>query len=874
MKKRYDLIVIGSNIDALLSATYAGYLGMSVLVIEEQIEIGGINNTISKNKFNFDIASPFFTNLGTKEKPGLLLKTLNKLDITIDYHIDSNILTYFLDKPTEIRKIIQTLPFDESNFLINIEKIIPGSKKKVQDLLNIAYEFYQIKNEIFEFNFTNLELSQMKQKFPLAYKYLYYTTNDLLNEFKVSPELKRFLGAFTISFGQFNKDLPAWWFLSKFYEIINFGISTLTNGSEDLVSKLFKKSLNFGVDYILDTQIKNIVVHNNKVQAVETNRGPFLTNQIISTFQENYVLGNLIEKEKHPKSQLQNILVRKNNSQTLFFNLGLRCSLKELNLSSFLTYIYNDDDYDNLNEKNEKDTFDINNVLIKCLNFVDPKLNEQNLVILNLEMIYGGNFFLKRPAEMIFLDENYILNLVINFLSKTLNCDLKKYLDATFSITPIKIAHYTRNKSGIYLGKQLHWYNPFFLMLKNELNPSNIQGLHFANQDGIFGFTPSESALTSIFEVKLVEKELLKNKEKIQDIINEQKELIQIKKASIESNKETKELPILNSDEEINETAEISIVDEIAETKTFNLKKGQSLLDMENQVEHELNILDYYLTDNIKQKIIIEEDVVNTKVIEKIKEIEVKEQEKLEQQKAKIKKHKPKKVTKTNKFHTFVKRYSEFEEKYRAKDIYLIDASKRSINTVARFAACILDHSIEPIFTIANVKNAEKNTINNDIAIVIINASRVVFGSKHKWKIPTNKREMHFSKLRAKKPDVLLNQTILSILLNHKYKENKNFIDNIHIFKNSEHIFKQFSPKLLTIPKRNISYKKINDFVYMVYPPSDSIDDLIIKTKKWRSIKNYKSIKFKKELPNKKLNLRSIKKINNIGEDVTTKEGK
>ncbi|MGP1451423.1 MAG: hypothetical protein ACTTJO_01465 [Metamycoplasmataceae bacterium] len=853
MKKRYDLIVLGSSLESLLSVAYASYLGLNVLVIEEQKEIGGINKTISKNKFSFDLTTPFFTNLGTQDNPGLLLKILNELNITVDYKIDSNILTYILDKQSEIRKVIQTIPYDNRNILNNIENIAPGSRTKLKEMIIIANEYYQIYEQAFYLNFENFSMSQLNKNYHKAYKYFDYTVQDLYNDLKVNPELRRILSAFMLSFGEFNEELPAWWFLVKLYEVINFGIATLTNKTQDLVEKLFMFAINKGTDILLDTEIKKIIVSNNQIQAVETSRGTFLTNQIISSYQDNYVLAHLIGKDIVPKFQLQNTLVKKNNSQTLFFNLGLRTNLAKTNLKSYLTYIYNDDDYKNIDENISKEAIIINNALIKCLNFVNPELNEKGMVILNIEVIYNGNFFLNRPIEMIYLDENYIQNMMINFVSKAIGYNLFENLDASYILSPIKIAKYTKNKSGIFLGKKIFTYNPIFLSLKNQLSKENIQGLHFATQDGIFGFTTSNALLTSIFETKLVNLELESNKNKLKEIIEEQKEIFEIKKQKLQlpSTNEQKSLENFEDSSSINENEEIKI------SKPIKLKKGESLLKMENKDALDLQIFDYFAKDDLKENIVIEEDVVNTEVIEEIRETDnaLKEEAKL----LKAKKNKNKKVKKQRKFHIFLKGITEFEKKYASKDWYLIDAAKISFNTIVKFASKILDHKIEPNLILHENSKIIKSTKENDIALVIINSSKIIFPQKYKLRIPRTKHQLHLAKLRAKKSDLLIYHAILSIVLNHKYRENVAILDNIHVYKNSKHQFKMFSPKLLKVPKRNISKQKLNDFVYIIYPPRNSMDDLEEKTK---LLNNKKKKISKKMIVNNKITTIKNKKNN------------
>jgi len=103
----YDVIVIGSGIGGLTSASLLSKRGLKVLIVEQNSTAGGLCNSILKKGYAFDIAASLFWGFGHGEVFHWLFS-------------EFNILNDLLERESVIRKIEPALQVILPNHRINI----------------------------------------------------------------------------------------------------------------------------------------------------------------------------------------------------------------------------------------------------------------------------------------------------------------------------------------------------------------------------------------------------------------------------------------------------------------------------------------------------------------------------------------------------------------------------------------------------------------------------------------------------------------------------------------------------------------------------------------------------------------------------------
>lgn len=101
MKNTYDVIIIGAGMGGLSCGAWLTHMGLKVLVIEQNVQVGGCCSSYRRNGFNFTPAASIIT--GTTKKDGVFERLTKKLGISIPfipldrgYHVHLPDFDYYL----------------------------------------------------------------------------------------------------------------------------------------------------------------------------------------------------------------------------------------------------------------------------------------------------------------------------------------------------------------------------------------------------------------------------------------------------------------------------------------------------------------------------------------------------------------------------------------------------------------------------------------------------------------------------------------------------------------------------------------------------------------------------------------------------------
>ena len=97
-KEKYDVIVIGSGIGGLVTASQLASKGARVLVLEKYIIPGGSGGSFKRNGYTFDVGASMIFGFGEEGYTNLLTRALRDVNERCDTIPDPVQLEYHLPK--------------------------------------------------------------------------------------------------------------------------------------------------------------------------------------------------------------------------------------------------------------------------------------------------------------------------------------------------------------------------------------------------------------------------------------------------------------------------------------------------------------------------------------------------------------------------------------------------------------------------------------------------------------------------------------------------------------------------------------------------------------------------------------------------------
>ncbi|MBD3559996.1 NAD(P)-binding protein, partial [Planktothrix sp. FACHB-1355] len=189
----FDVIVIGSGIGGLVTATQLAAKGASVLVLERYIIPGGSAGYFDRNGYRFDVGASMIFGFGTQGTTNLLTRALAAVNVSVETIADPVQIHYHLPDGLDLK-----VHRNYEKFLQELTEHFPQEREGIRRFYDECWKVFNCLNAM---DLLSLEepgyLTRVFFQHPLAclglVKYLPLNAGDIARRYISDPILLKFI---------------------------------------------------------------------------------------------------------------------------------------------------------------------------------------------------------------------------------------------------------------------------------------------------------------------------------------------------------------------------------------------------------------------------------------------------------------------------------------------------------------------------------------------------------------------------------------------------------------------------------------------------------------------------------------------------------
>ncbi|WP_373478411.1 carotenoid isomerase [Geminocystis sp.] len=307
MMSQYDVIVIGSGIGGLVTATQLAVKGIKVLVLESYVIPGGSAGFFEREGYHFDVGASMIFGFGDKGTTNLLTRALAAVNQKIETIPDPVQIHYHLPNNLNLK-----VHRDYEKFLQELYVYFPEEKKGIKGFYDECWQVFNCLNSMDLLSLEEIRyLTRVFFQHPLSclglLKYLPVNVGDVARKHIKNPDLLKFIDMECYCWSVVPADLTpminaGMVFSDRHYGGINYPKGGVSKIAETLVEGFIKA----GGEIQYQARVTEILVQGNQAKGVKLADGKeYFAHRIVSNATRWDTFDKLIDKHKTPRKEVK-----------------------------------------------------------------------------------------------------------------------------------------------------------------------------------------------------------------------------------------------------------------------------------------------------------------------------------------------------------------------------------------------------------------------------------------------------------------------------------------------------------------------------------------------------------------------------------------
>ncbi len=480
-KDRYDVIVIGGALAGLASALMLADKGRDVLVLERHNLPGGLATSFVRGEFEFEATLHEMMSIGPAGQRLKVGKFLDDMGVKIDW----------LQVPEAYRLVMPnkgidvTLHYGFERVAREVDAAVPGTYRKVLELLNLCQRVYDSVNEL---SVRPVSKPVMLLRHGDFVKTAGYSAREVLATFDLPEKAVDILSAYWIYVGNTLNDLPFTVYAVLMADYLSVGSYVPRRFSHEMSLAMAQRAEELGVQIEYRQQVEKILVRDGAVVGVRTARGDEIRGDyVISGAYPNAVYANMIDPpEAVPEKAFRMLNARRLSVTSCSVEMILDGTPESLGIRDYSIFSGSSMDpgkiWPNMNTRGPYDY-----LTAICLNLANPGCVPEGYTQLSITTLPKAEpWFDVKPEEYNDAKRAFARQMIEAYC-KIYGVNLFDHIVEIEIIAPMTIAHYAGSWNGQIYGYMHSQDDNIVARLQTAAEEKFIRGLEFAGAHAISG---------------------------------------------------------------------------------------------------------------------------------------------------------------------------------------------------------------------------------------------------------------------------------------------------------------------------------------------------------------------------------------------------
>ncbi len=301
----YDVVVIGSGIGGLVTATQLAAKGAKVLVLERYLIPGGSGGYFERSGYRFDVGASMIFGFGDQGTTNLLTRALQAVEMKLETFADPVQIHYHLPDGLELR-----VHRDYEAFLQELIAIFPHEEPGIRQFYGKCWEVFNYLNSM---ELLSLEepryLTRVFFQKPFSClglaKYLPVNVGDIARKYIKDPKLLRFIDMECYLWSVVPADKTPMINAGMVFSDRHYGgINYPKGGVGQIAQKLAEGLIKAGGEIKYKSRVTKVAIENGKAVGVKlADNTEYRAQRIVSNATRWDTFGKLIDPQYTPQKE-------------------------------------------------------------------------------------------------------------------------------------------------------------------------------------------------------------------------------------------------------------------------------------------------------------------------------------------------------------------------------------------------------------------------------------------------------------------------------------------------------------------------------------------------------------------------------------------